>query len=233
LLVGVGPGLGYALARRLVDAGMNVALASRDAERLDHLVAALGEIAHDNTQIIRAYGCDATSETSIKHLVSLVAKEIGTPHFMAYATQGVVPGRALDLEASAFEECWRQNCLGAFIAARETARGMVALQRGTIVLIGSTSSIIGRTDHLSLAVGKFGLRAVSQVMARELWPSGVHVVHLVIDADIKEDELHNEYVQAKPEDIASSIHALHRQPRSAWASEVDIRPFNEKWWEHC
>jgi len=233
LLLGVGPGLGFALAQRLAASGMNVALAARNAERLDSVVAALKKVSPPNGQLIQAYGCDATSESSVKQLVSLVAEEMGTPHFMAYAAQGFVPGRVVDMEVCAFEECWRQNCLGAFIAAREMGRAMAASQRGTIVLIGSTSSIIGRADHLSLAVGKFGLRALAQVMARELWSNGIHVVHLVIDADIKENELYNDYVQTNPEDIASLIHTLHRQPRSAWSSEVDVRPFNEKWWGHC
>ena len=233
LLLGVGPGLGFALAQRLAASGMNVALAARNAERLDSVVAALKKISPPNGQLIQAYGCDATSESSVKQLVSLVAGEMGAPHFMAYATQGFVPGRVIDMEVCAFEECWRQNCLGAFIAAKEMGRVMAASRRGTIVFIGSTSSIIGRADHLSLAVGKFGLRALAQVVARELWSNGIHVVHLVIDADIKENELYNDDIQTNPEDIASLIHALHRQPRSAWTSEVDVRPFNGKWWEHC
>jgi NAD(P)-dependent dehydrogenase (short-subunit alcohol dehydrogenase family) len=105
---------------------------------------------------------------------------------------------------------------------------------GTIVLVGSTSGLSGRENHLNLAVGKFGLRALSQVMARELWDKGIHVVHCVIDADIKENDLQPpSNPQANPEDLADFIFQLHNQPRTTWTSEADIRPFNEKFWEHC
>jgi NAD(P)-dependent dehydrogenase (short-subunit alcohol dehydrogenase family) len=89
-------------------------------------------------------------------------------------------------------------------------------------------------DHLNLAVGKFGLRALSQVMARELWPEGVHVVHVIIDADIMEEGARAvDISQACPKDIADQVYALHRQASSAWTSEIDLRPWNERFWEHC
>ena len=111
---------------------------------------------------------------------------------------------------------------------------MLARGSGTILLIGSTSSLTGRAGHLNLAVGRFGQRALAQVMARELWPHGLHVAHLVIDADIAEDghEAGGD-PQADPAHIARIILDLHRQPATAWSSEVDVRPFNERFWEHC
>jgi NAD(P)-dependent dehydrogenase (short-subunit alcohol dehydrogenase family) len=227
----VGPGLGFALAERLAESGMNIALASRNAERLDPLVTRLRSM---SIGTIRAYGCDATNESSVKRLVSHVSSEIGVPDLVIYSVQGFGKGRALDIELPLFEECWRNNCLGAFVVARETARVMRPRKRGTIVLIGSTSGLIGLANRLNLAVGKFGLRALSQVLARELWPEGIHVVHLVIDADIAEGAaLEGDKPQARPEDISDVVRWLHKQPRSAWTSEVDLRPWNERFWEHC
>jgi len=230
LIVGTGPGLGFALARRLVASGMNVALASRRAELMDPLVR---ELRLDSNREIEAYGCDATSESSVKSLFSLVSAEIGIPSLVVYSVQGHIPGRALEMEVSAFEECWRHNCLGAFIVAQQAAKSMVPHKRGTIVLIGSTSGMVGRANHLNLAVGKFGLRALAQVMARELWPCGIHVVHLVIDADIREEGSEPDTLHAEPEDISDVLLSLHLQPRSSWSSEVDVRPWRESFWEHC
>ncbi len=231
LLVGVGPGLGFALARTLVDAGMSVAVASRDAERLDPLV---NELNAGSGARSRAYGCDAQDERSVSSLMSIVTRDMGVPHLVIYSVQGFCPGRAIAVEVPAFEECWRRNCLGGFIVAREAARKMAPLKRGTIVLVGSTSALVGRADHLNIAVGKFGLRAVAQVMARELWPEGIHVAHCVIDADIREvDSQDPGHPQAQPEQISAVIYALHRQERSCWTSELDVRPWNEQFWEHC
>lgn len=230
LLVGVGPGLGYAMARTLTAAGLQLALASRNAERLDALVDTLRPYA---TQALRAYGCDATDERSVQALMRQVTQDLGPPHLVVYGIQAFGPGATIDIEVDAFEACWRQNCLGAFIVAREAARVMQPLQRGSIVLVGSTSGMLGRARHLNLAVGKFGLRALAQVMARELWPEGIHVVHCVVDADIRSADKVEPYVQALPEDIAELILNLHRQPRSCWTSELDLRPAQEQFWEHC
>ncbi|HET8700551.1 MAG TPA: SDR family NAD(P)-dependent oxidoreductase [Nitrococcus sp.] len=228
--MGVGPGFGFALARRLAASGMRVALASRNAERLDALVE---EISGDGG-ITRAYGCDATDEISIAKLMSRVNTEFSAPHLVVYAVQGFSPGQVHDTEVAAFEESWRQNCLGGFIVAREALQQMMPLGRGSIILTGSTSSLIGRAEHLNLAVGKFGLRALAQVLAREAWPAGIHVAHVVIDADINEGgPVGAAYPQADPEDLADAVFALHRQPRTAWTSEIDLRPWNEKFWEHC
>jgi len=231
LVIGVGPGLGFALARKLAGSGLHVALASRNAGRLNPLVKSLGVM---QNQIIRAYGCDASDEASVKNLMSHVGKDMNVPDLVVYSVQGFIPGSMINTEVAAFEECWRQNCLGAFIAAREAARGMLPLRRGTIVLIGSTSGMIGRPGCLNLAVGKFGLRALAQVMARELWPSGIHVAHLVVDADIREEgSIHVHDRQAKPEDISELVYMLYRQPKSSWTSEVDARPWNVDFWQHC
>jgi NAD(P)-dependent dehydrogenase (short-subunit alcohol dehydrogenase family) len=230
LIVGVGPGLGIALAKRLAKDGMVVVMASRNAERLDRLadeIRGAGGIAV-------AYGCDATSETSVSELFQHVCSRHGVPNLVVYALQSFGPGKAVDIELPAFEDCWKHNCLGAFLVARQAARSMIPLARGTIVLTGSTSSLLGRAGHLNLAVGKFGQRALAQVLARELCPQGIHVAHLIIDADINEGSGSNDgQPQAEPEHICESVLSLHRQPRTAWTSEADVRPWNETFWEHC
>lgn len=230
LIVGVGPGLGHALARRLASEGMSVVMASRNATRLGHLateIEATGGVAC-------AYGCDATDEKSVADLFAHVQARHGVPNLVVYSLQCFGPGQALDVEVPAFEQGWRHNCLGAFLVAREAARAMVPVQRGTIILTGSTSSLLGRAGHLNLAVGKFGQRAIAQVMARELWPQGIHVAHVVIDADIQEDQPDpNERTQSDPNHIADIMFNLHRQARTAWTSEIDARPWNENFWEHC
>ena len=156
--------------------------------------------------------------------MSRVGRNLSIPHLVVYAVQGFAPGRAIDTETSVFEECWRQNCLGAFIVAREAARNMLPLKRGTLVLVGSTSGTIGRAAHLNLAVGKFGLRALAQVMARELWPEGIHVVHVIIDGDIREENsihVHDHQVRLagfeQRHRLLPAAGHLHREPKQLQA----------------
>ena len=230
VIVGVGPGFGYALARHLASEDFDVVLTSRDARRHAGLVE---ELAGTGARAV-CYGADATDERSIAELFDRIESMHGAPDLVVYAVQRFGPGEVVDVEVEAFEAAWRHNCLGAFVVGRRAARTMRARGRGTIVFVGSTSSLVGRAGHLNLSVGKFGLRAIAQVMARELWPSGVHVAHAVVDADIAEDgDDPAEPRRSNPDHIAMSILGIHRQPRTAWTSELDLRPYDERFWEHC
>jgi len=231
VIFGVGPGLGFALARRLVAEGHQVAMVSRQADHLRELSLDLNVLPTGGRATV--YSCDATDERGVREVFSLIERELGIPSLVIYSMQESVAGQATDITTAAFEDCWRTNCLGGFLVAREAAKLMRSRQRGSIILIGSTSGLIGREGHLSLAVGKFGLRAVTQVMARELWREGLHVAHVIIDADIDEPGKAVDEVACNPNDLAAVIHGVHLQPKSAWASEIDLRPANERFWQHC
>lgn len=230
VIVGAGPGLGHALAQRLASEGFDLVLVTRDAAKNRDLADDLGLLGGNVSTI----GADATDERDVVRLFSDIEASSGVPALIVYSLQEFGPGQTVDISVPAFESAWRHNCLGAFLVGRSAARMMSAVGRGTLIFVGSTSSIIGRAGHLNLAVGKFGQRAISQVLARELWPLGVHVAHIMIDADIQEDD-HD--VQPHPQcyakEIAESVLAIHNQPRTAWTSELDLRPWNESFWNHC
>lgn len=228
VIVGVGPGLGYALATRLAQEGFRLVLVCRDAASLSGLVKVLAE----KSPCVAAIGCDATAELQVETLFRRIEAEFGLPSLVIYSLQDFGPGEVLDVSTAAFESCWRHNCLGAFLVSRAAGKAMRVKKSGSIILVGSTSSVLGRAGHLNLAVGKFGQRALAQVLARELWPEGIHVAHVMIDADIHEGEV-RPHTQADPDHIAYSILAVHRQPRTAWTSELDLRPADERFWEHC
>lgn len=230
VVVGVGPGFGYAVARHLVAEGFDLVMVSRNADRLTPLATELKNYGGR----ISVHSADATDEQSVDQMFQMILTTYGVPKLVIYSIQEFSPGETLDVSVPAFESAWRHNCLGAFLISRAAGRAMKQENSGTILLIGSTSSILAREGHLNLAIGKFGQRALAQVLARELWPSGIHVAHVLIDADISEDSSKELLgTKSSPEDIAVSLLALHEQPRTAWSSEMDLRPWNEKFWEHC
>jgi NAD(P)-dependent dehydrogenase (short-subunit alcohol dehydrogenase family) len=150
----------------------------------------------------------------------------------AFVRKGV-----LDTSAEEFERCWRVGCLGGFLVGREAARAMLtrnAEHKGTIIFTGATASLRGGALFQNLAVGKFGLRALAQSMARELQPQGIHVAHVVIDGQIEGERPGYGAAQRgkdavlAPAAIAETYYQLHLQPRSAWSHEVDLRPYVEK-----
>ena len=173
----------------------------------------------------------------MKRLFERVQAEFGTPQLVVYNAGAFVRKGVLDTTAEEFERCWRVGCLGGFLVGREAARAMLARNaehKGTIIFTGATASLRGGALFHNLAVGKFGLRALSQSMARELQPQGIHVAHVVIDGQIDSERPgHSAAERGKdtvldPAAIAETYYQLHRQPRSAWSLEVDLRPYVEK-----
>jgi NAD(P)-dependent dehydrogenase (short-subunit alcohol dehydrogenase family) len=225
LIVGVGPGLGAALARRFAQGGLAVAVAARDRGKLEALAQEVGG---------RAYGCDAADAASVERLFQEVERDLGVPTVAIYNAGAYAPGAVIEIEAAEFERCWRILCLGGFLVGQRAARGMVGAGRGTILCTGATASLRGGANFANLAVGKFGLRAVAQSMARELGPKGIHVGHVIIDGQIR-SERYARLEKERPTDglldpaaIADTFWHLHAQPRSAWTLELDLRPWVEK-----
>jgi NAD(P)-dependent dehydrogenase (short-subunit alcohol dehydrogenase family) len=142
-----------------------------------------------------------------------------------------------DLSAAAFEEFWRVGCLSGFLVGREAARRLVPLGRGTVTFTGASASLRGKPGYAHFAAAKAGLRAVAQSMAREYGPLGLHVAHGVIDGGIDGERLRSRRPQVAEERggdgllgseaIAEAYWQIHRQPRSAWTHELDLRPFKE------
>jgi NAD(P)-dependent dehydrogenase (short-subunit alcohol dehydrogenase family) len=174
-------------------------------------------------------------EGSIRGALSSICRDLGVPDLVVYCVEGFHPGRSLDVEVSAFEDSWRHTCLGAFIVAREAGRLMTERGRGTIVFTGASSSVHGRPGYLNLAVGKFGVRGMAQVMAKELSPSGVLVAHLLIDGGFEEEgsTMPDGRVLLDPDAIAEIVWTLHVQPRRAWTHELDVRTGDDAWWQRC
>lgn len=231
VIVGAGPGLGYALGRRFACAEMHVALAARDASRLETLALECSGILHHG----RAYACDATSETAVDDLFRQVGTDLGEPDVVVYNAGAFVPRGILETSREEFEACWRIGCLGGFLVGKEAARRMLAKPRpgGTIIFTGATASVRGSAGFHNLAVGKFGLRALAQSMARELQPMGIHVAHVVLDGRIRPPTAPLGSPAAsdallEADAIAESYYHLHCQPRSAWTHELDLRPWVEK-----
>jgi NAD(P)-dependent dehydrogenase (short-subunit alcohol dehydrogenase family) len=225
LIVGAGPGLGAALARRFKAAGMAVALARRDIDKLGPLAAEVGG---------KAFRCDAAQRVAVEQLFDRVAAEFGLPEVVVYNAGAFRPGSILEIEPAEFERCWRAGCLGGFLVGQRAARGMVERGRGTILFTGATASLRGSANYANLAVGKFGLRALAQSMARELGPQGVHVAHVIIDGQIGSERYAHLAAERPPDGllspvaIAEAYYQLHTQQRSAWTHELDLRPWVEK-----
>ncbi|HKH12199.1 MAG TPA: SDR family NAD(P)-dependent oxidoreductase [Rubrobacter sp.] len=225
-VLGVGPGLGAAVARRFAREGFAVALMARREES----VAGVRERIEESGGTAISIATDATDPASVAAAFGRVRGELGDPEVFVYNAGAFQMGGILDLSPEKFDECFKANCAGAFYAAQQVLPAMVEAGRGTVLLTGATAALRGSARFSALAVGKFGLRALAQSMAREFGPQGIHVAHVVIDGQIDTPRLREmspdreDHTVLAPDAIAEAYWQLHSQDRTAWTLELDLRP---------
>lgn len=228
-VVGVGPGLGSAVAKRFADASHAIALLSRSTRHSDPVAREIGE--HGGTAL--GYDCDAGNPDSVSAAFARIRDTLGAPQVLIYNAGSYAGGGLLDIDPEQFENAWRANCYGGFLCAREVLPSMQKARAGTLLFTGATAALRGGAGFAGLAVGKFGLRALAQCMAREFGPQGIHVAHAVIDGQIATPSARERQPDRAPETfldpdaIAETYWQLHCQHPSAWTLELDLRPHVE------
>jgi NAD(P)-dependent dehydrogenase (short-subunit alcohol dehydrogenase family) len=229
-VLGVGPGLGAAVARRFAGEGFVVAMMARREESLAEIRQ---DIEHDGATAL-PISADATDADSVAAAFGTVRAELGDPEVLVYNAGAFQVGGVLEISPDQFDECFRANCAGALYAAREVLPAMVEAGRGTILLTGASAALRGKARFSALAVGKFGLRALAQSIAREFGPQGVHVSHVIIDGQINTPSMREmfpdreEHTLLSSNAIAETYWQLHTQHRTAWTLELDLRPSVER-----
>jgi NAD(P)-dependent dehydrogenase (short-subunit alcohol dehydrogenase family) len=220
LIIGAGEGLSAALARLFAREGMKIALAARKTEKLSALVA--------ETKA-RAYACDASQRGEVDALFAAVTKDLGAPDIVVYNASYRTRGPFVELDPVEVEKTLMVGCYGGFLAGQAAARQMLARGSGSILFTGASASVKGYVNSAPFAMSKFGLRGLAQSMARELAPKNIHVAHFVIDGGIaRPGSAGGDDAMLAPEAIAETYLHIHRQHRSAWTWEVELRPWVEK-----
>jgi NAD(P)-dependent dehydrogenase (short-subunit alcohol dehydrogenase family) len=239
ILVGAGDAIGAAVARRFAEGGYTICICRREAAKSQGLVDELKAAGHQ----IHAFSIDARQEADVQDLFARVEKEIGPIEVCLFNAGSNVNKPLIETTEKLFFKAWELACYAGFLVGREAARYMVKRGRGTILFTGATARVRGGTGFAAFSSAKFGLRAVAQAMARELGPKNIHVVHLIIDAAVDSEAIHQRLKAAKgidakdiPPDslakttsIANAYWFAHQQGRDGWTHELDLRPSVETW----
>jgi NAD(P)-dependent dehydrogenase (short-subunit alcohol dehydrogenase family) len=226
-VVGVGEGNGAALARAFAGAGMAVALLARRTEFTSGLARDLPDA--------RAYACDVADPSSVANAFAAIRAEMGDPATLVYNAGSGVWGGVESISLHDFESAWRVNAYGALAASREVIPAMKAAGVGSIIFIGATASRRGGPRTAAFAPAKAAQRSLAESIARSLWPQGIHVALIVIDAVVDLPRTRQNMPDKpdsfflRPDDMAATAVWLAQQPRSAWTFEVEVRPFGENW----
>src|SRR5208283_1252054 len=226
LVAGVGPVLGIAAATTFAREGYQVAMLARSRDRLTALAArAPGRLV--------AIPCDVTDPVAVAAAFEETEQRLGPLACAIFNVGAYRRGSIIDITPNDFEHCWRVGAFAGFLVGQAAARRMLPRESGTILFTGATASLRGGANFANLASPKFALRALGQSMARELGPRGIHVAHVIIDGQISasaggDDGSREADGRLVPDAIARTYLDLHRQHRSAWSQEVDLRPWAER-----
>jgi NAD(P)-dependent dehydrogenase (short-subunit alcohol dehydrogenase family) len=235
LILGVGSsrGLGAAVARVFAAAGFPVVIAGRSHDKLRQAaesIAAVGRAPHIEVG-------DVANAGDVRRFVSS-AESLAPLHVAVQNAGGNRRAPFLEVTAEVFEEHWRAHALAGFLLAQAVLPNMLARRSGTIIFTGATGSLRGSANFSPFAAAKAALRMTAQSVAREFGPQGIHVAHVIVDGVIDGDRVRAAIpgVEARfgedgmlhPDEIAKMYLMLHRQQRSAWTHELDLRPWSEK-----
>ena len=223
LIVGAGPGLSSSLTYLLLKNKFKVAIAARNVAKL----ATLAE-----TSNVDVFTCDASNINQVQTLFKKLDKTLGTPDLVIYNPSARVRGGIVEVDPEDTQKAINITCFGAFLVAQEAAKRMVKRGSGSIFFTGASASVKGYANSSVFAMGKFGLRGLAQALARELHPQNIHIGHFIIDGGIKADHRPErndpgDDSMLDPEAIAETYLQFHRQHRSSWSWEIELRPWLE------
>jgi len=227
IVTGVGPGTGSAIVRRFAAGGFRVIALARSPDR----IRALEQELPDTHAVI----CDVSSESEVREAVARVRNSYGPPNVLIHNAVGGGWGTFLEIEPAMLDRNFQVNVMGLLYLAREVAPEMIKVGNGAILVTGNTSAIRGKANFAGFAPTKAAQRILSESIARDLGPRGIHVAYILIDAVIDVPRMRERLSDApddffiKPSAIADELWHLHNQDRSAWSFLTELRPFGEKW----
>lgn len=243
LIVGGGPGISSSCVRLFAQNGLRVAIAARNADKPELL-------ALQKSHGARRYACDASDAASVVQLFDSVVRDLGVPWLVVHNIDGRVPGiyrkGITEADPGLALDTMRNGAFSAFLVGQQAARCMLGNPvganggRGTIVFTNASAALKGFPSSAAFAMACQAKAGLAQSMARELMPKGIHVANVPIDAAIGWTQANGNRAHrvagttvddnmADPDRIADLYLQLHRQHRSAWAFEVVLRPWTEKW----
>ena len=221
IIVGAGSGLSASLARLFRAEEMTVVLAARNIEKLAELSKEI------DCELVQ---CDSSNVEQVIDLFSKTDEIVGKPSIVIYNPSTRIRGDITSLDPYETKAALETTCYGAFLVAQQAAKRMIPAGSGSIFFTGASAGVRGFPNSSVFAMGKFGLRGLAQSLARELQPKNIHVAHFVIDGGIstKTRPDNGEDRLLDPDEIAKTYLNFHRQNRSAWSWEIELRPWVER-----
>ena len=248
MVIGAGAGIGGTVGARFAREGYHAVLCRRsDAEGLDRLVEGI----RSDGGAATGHLLNAIEPNAIEDQIAKVEADIGPIEVLVYNLGAQIGDRSLaDTTPKAFERCWQLGSFGLFRAAQVLCPAMVARGGGTFLVTSSTAAMRGNAGQHAHAAAMGARRMLCQSLNAEFASQGIHVAHIVIDGSVDAPDTLGKMLGAErfaelratkgtedgllvPDHVAETYYQLHRQHRSAWTHELDLRAYSDlAWWNH-
>ncbi|KAM0792450.1 hypothetical protein ACM66B_005127 [Microbotryomycetes sp. NB124-2] len=234
IVLGAGPGTGQAIGAAFSKVHDAVALLARRKETLDEVRDAIVKQGGN----AEGFSCDATSKQSIEDAFEAIRSkwpDHGLKCAVFNANNPFIMKPFLELKDSDLKPGLDLNVYGAFYFSQKVIPLLLESGGGTLLFSGATAALKGSSKFAAFAPAKFALRGLSQNLAREFGPQGVHVVHVILDGLIDTPAIRERMGEGEPgkrltpEGIAEAYVYLAQQPSATWSQELDLRPSSENW----
>ena len=208
IVIGAGPGIGTSVAKRLAREGLAVSVLARSRRTVDGALAALD----DGPVQTLGLTVDVTDEAGLRAALDEAVDRFGVPEVLVYNAALIQSDVLGELAARAQLDAWAVNVIGAITAAAHVGPAMTEVDASTILITGGMPEPIPEVTSLSL--GKAGVRALTELLARAYEPAGVHVATVTVAGAVAPGTAFD------PDDIAEEYWRLHTQPAGSWERQV-------------
>ncbi|HYD69085.1 SDR family NAD(P)-dependent oxidoreductase [Azospirillum sp.] len=202
IIIGAGPGLGLALAKKFGRELGEVALIARSTERLVPLVQELKEAG------ITAHGfaADAADLNSLRAAIRQAIAAMSPLKALVYNAAAIRPGRALPLDADGFAAELVVDVVAPLAAAQTVAPVLEANGGGSVLMTGGGFALYPNAEMAALSAGKAALRNLTATLAEDLEPKGIRTAIVTICGYLAEEG------RFSPATVAEAYWDLHVSP---------------------
>jgi NAD(P)-dependent dehydrogenase (short-subunit alcohol dehydrogenase family) len=206
VVIGAGPGIGVAVAKRFVREGMSAGLIARSEQKLKVAADALA-----GAEVV-AVTADSSDEDGLRSALDRVVADHGVPDVVVYNAAVIQADAVGDLTAQQHLDAWAVNVVGAITTAAHVVPAMVERGSGTFIITGGMPQ--PKSDYLSLSLGKAGVRSLVTMLDQQYGAAGIHAATVTVSGGVAPGSVWD------PDDIADHYWRLHVQPRAEWTHEV-------------
>ncbi|WP_026410897.1 SDR family NAD(P)-dependent oxidoreductase [Actinomadura oligospora] len=208
VIIGAGPGVGQAVARRFAVEGLPVALLARSEKTLREAADALASTGVP----VATFTADAADRTDLDAALDKAVGEHGVPDVVVYNAALIRPDVLGELSVREHMDAWAVNVVGAANAAARLAPAMAERGGGTFLITGGMPE--PKPEYVSLSLGKAGVRTLVTLIDQQYGEAGVHAASVTIAGPVAPG------TDFDPDDIAEHYWRLHEQPRPDWQHEA-------------